>query len=142
MAIYFHSESTQFSLLQKRLLKQWINKVVQSFQRSIDTINYIFCSDDYLLRVNIDHLDHHYFTDIITFQYHEEAEPIQGDIFLSIDRVRENAVKFETTFDNELHRVMIHGILHLLGFGDKTTEEKQQMRQLEDHQLKILSAMQ
>ncbi|MEL6847356.1 MAG: rRNA maturation RNase YbeY, partial [Bacteroidota bacterium] len=99
-------------------------------------INYIFCSDPYLLALNRTHLDHDYFTDILTFPYHEPgAIALAADIYISIDRVGENADSFHTGFDNELHRVMIHGLLHLMGYDDHDEAERQAMRQAEEKAL-------
>ena len=99
-------------------------------------INYIFCDDDYILEINKQYLDHDYYTDIISFDYSVGNE-LHGDIFVSIDRVRENAVDFNVTFDEELKRVIIHGILHYVGYKDKTEEDEVLMRQKEDEKIKM-----
>jgi len=102
----------------------------------IGFLNFIFCSDNYLLKINVEHLNHDTYTDIITFDYSKE-DRISGDIFISIDRVEENAKSHKTSFENELHRVIIHGVLHLLGYGDKEPGQKAEMRQKEDFCLSL-----
>ncbi len=128
--ITYHTEDIDFQLLKKTPLSNWIKKTVEIEGKSLGAVTYIFCSDLYLHKMNVEHLDHDTLTDIITFPYNND--PIEGDIFISIDRVKDNAQDFKTTFDNELHRVMIHGILHLCGYKDKTAEEAKRMRQKED----------
>lgn len=103
----------------------------------VGNINYIICSDNYLLEINRRYLDHDYYTDIITFPSSEPPEPIEADIFISIDRVRENAATLEKAFSNEFHRVLVHGILHLLGYNDSSNREKQEMRIKEDSCLSL-----
>lgn len=103
---------------------------------STGAINYIFCSDDALLRINKDYLNHDFFTDIITFEY-EEEQGLSGDIFISVERVRDNASIYNDAFDNELRRVMIHGILHLQGLSDKTEREKTEMRSMEERMMDL-----
>lgn len=138
MAIYFHKEDTSFNLKHKIKLKNWVVKCIEENQKVCGDINYIFCSDEYLLSINKSYLDHHYYTDIITFDNSENETKINSDIFISVDRVVENAKSMNISFEDELHRVMIHGILHLLGWGDKTTDQAEKMRKLEDNCLKIL----
>ena len=111
----------------KKLSKYLINKEL----KKIGDISLIFCSDKYLLDININYLNHNYYTDIITFNY-VEGDVISGDLFISIDRVNENAVEFEAMFIKELYRVVFHGLLHLVGYNDKTKEEKKIMREKED----------
>jgi rRNA maturation RNase YbeY len=108
-----------------------IEKACADEKKSPGNINFIFCSDIYLLDMNKEYLKHDYFTDIITFDY-SEGNMISGDIFISRDRVEDNAETYRVSFDNELNRVMIHGILHLLGYKDETPEEKKHMRETED----------
>jgi len=114
----------------------WIAYVVEQNHREISAINYIFCSDDYLLQLNQRYLSHHYLTDILTFPYEDEENKLLADIYISIDRVKENAAIYEVDWLEELHRVMIHGVLHLLGYEDHTASEQQQMRFLEEQALK------
>jgi len=126
----FHTEDIDFELENAEKIKQWILQTIKDEGGTLSFINYIFCSDTYLYRINVEYLDHDTYTDIITFPYSDET--IESDIFISIDRVRENAKTFNVNFERELHRVMIHGVLHLLGYGDKTEEEQQTMRARED----------
>ena len=131
--IHFNSEDAIFDLPDKEGIVCWINDVVKNEGQATDEINFIFCSDDYLLSLNQQYLDHNYFTDILTFDYRDTSnQPLTGDIYISIDRVIENARQHDMTFDNELQRVMIHGILHMLGYNDHTPEEKASMRKKED----------
>lgn len=137
--IHFFTEDIEFNLEHPIKIKGWIKQVVLDYHQNIGEINYIFCSDEYLLQINQDFLEHDYYTDIITFDNREEEdEEILADIFISIDRVRDNAAKLEQDFDTELHRVMIHGVHHLLGQGDKTEAEKTQMREREEASLSLL----
>ncbi len=133
--INFFTEDISFNLKQKNLIRNWIKKVILSKGAKLTEINYIFCSDEYLKEVNIEYLNHDYYTDIITFDNSEKENCIEGDIYISIDRVRDNSQQFGKTFENELQRVIIHGILHLIGYGDKTEEEAEQMRQEEETSL-------
>lgn len=129
--IQFFSEGCTFRPKHPVKLRSWLRKIISSEGSSMGDLNFIFCPDEVLLKMNEHYLQHDTFTDIITFD-HSDGEPeISGDIFISIDRVRENAIKYATSFPDELHRVMAHGILHLLGYGDKTTKEKRTMREKE-----------
>ena len=136
--IEFASEEIEFELKDEKSASEWLQKIIERAGCVLRSLNFIFCSDDYLHRLNVEYLDHDTLTDIITFPY---AEPpsIEGDIFISIDRVRDNAQDFKVTFEQELHRVMAHGVLHLCGFGDKTPDEQKIMRQKEDDALQLLS---
>ncbi len=133
--INFFSEGISFRLQQKRALRTWIVEVLSRFGKSCHAINFIFCSDRFLLEMNKSFLKHDYFTDILTFPVKLPGNDVAADIFISIDRVRENANKFEVSFMEELHRVMIHGILHLMGYRDKLQPEKKRMRKMEDKML-------
>lgn len=137
-SISFHSEDVDFQLENEQKLIDWINITIQQEEKSATEITYVFCSDEYLYQMNLDYLNHDTYTDIITFDYTENLF-VSGDIFISIDRVKENAIKFNTTFLNELSRVIIHGVLHLVGYKDKTTEQKQVMRSKEDFYLTLLN---
>ncbi len=117
-------------------LKSWILKVVENFDYSISEINYTFMSDESLLQLNKDYLGHNYYTDIITFD-NTIGKTISADIAISLDRVKDNATGMNISFDLELRRVMIHGVLHCLGFGDKTQQEQQSMRLLENEMLNM-----
>lgn len=131
--IHFHSENIPFELANPTKVADWISSIVLNQGYSIAEVSYIFCSDDYLLQVNQEHLDHDFYTDIITFPLHEAGSTaLISDMFISIDRVKENASSMEALFLDELHRVMIHGILHQVGFDDKSEELKTQMRSAED----------
>lgn len=138
MAIYFFSEGINFKPKNIRHLKNWIKQVVRNEGATLQELNFIFCSDEYLHQINVEYLQHDTYTDIITFDNSDETGRIEGDIFISIDRVKENAQKFQTNLDRELYRVMIHGVLHLLGYQDKTPQEKSQMRAKEDKCLDLL----
>lgn len=113
---------------------QWLQKVASDENATIQNLTYIFCSDEYLLNMNIKYLAHDYYTDIITFPY-QEGKVIEADLYISVDRVAENAGEFRVDFRNELNRVMVHGLLHLLGYKDKTTEDVTIMRSKEDYYL-------
>ena len=114
----------------------WIKRVVDSERMKIGEINFVFCNDDYLFAMNTKYLKHDTYTDILTFDY-TDGDIISGDVCISIDRVRENARIFEVDFENELQRVMAHGVLHLVGYGDKTDSEIELMRGKEDEKMKL-----
>jgi rRNA maturation RNase YbeY len=136
--ITFNSE-TSFTLKNQKKLVKWIGDVISSEGFQVGEINYIFCDDSYLNKINQEFLNHDAFTDIISFDYTLGKE-VGGDIFISIERVLENAEKFNEVFENELHRVMIHGILHFIGYKDKTKKDKTLMRTKEDEKIFILNA--
>ena len=131
--IQFFTEDIDFDLQQSEQIIHWIKSVVIDENWQLTTINFIFCSDAYLYKMNMDYLQHDTLTDVITFYY--STETIEGDIFISIDRVKDNAKDLNISFSDELHRVMIHGTLHLLGYGDKTPEEQQEMTTKENFYL-------
>jgi len=131
MPIVFHKEEVDFELPDEGELIHWLEVVASSEDKKIAQITYVFCSDEYLLNINRDYLNHDYYTDIITFPY-KQGNELESDIFISIDRVRENAETFQSTFDRELLRVMAHGLLHLMGYKDKSKEDQQTMREKED----------
>lgn len=137
MAVLFFTEDISYNLKNKRILKSWINQVILDNGFIRGDINYIFTSNNNILTVNQKFLNHNYFTDIITFNYNVD-NVINSDIYISLDTVKENSVLYNVTFDNELCRVMIHGILHLLGYNDSTEKEKAIMRNLEDKNLELL----
>lgn len=124
------------TLAQRNGLKAFLLKKLKSNKKNTDQVSIVFCSDDYLLKINQLYLKHNYFTDIITFNYSEKAGIINGELFISVDRVRLNAIENGVAQNNELHRVIFHGVLHLLGFNDKTTAERATMRKQEDKWLK------
>ncbi|MFZ4401407.1 MAG: rRNA maturation RNase YbeY [Bacteroidales bacterium] len=136
--ISFFTEDINFKLSQKLFLKNWISKVIQLEEKKKGEINYIFCSDSYLSKINLEYLKHDTLTDIITFDYTRDYKGhISGDLFISIDRVMENAEMLNIPFTEELHRVMIHGVLHLMGYKDKTKASRTIMRQKEDNSLSL-----
>lgn len=128
--LVFIYEYAGFSLDNENALADWIIKVAHSKERTIECIEYVFCDDPYLLSLNKKHLNHNYLTDILTFPL--QSSPIEANIFISIDRVRENAITYKVGFEDELHRVMIHGVLHLLGLEDDNEESKNKMREEEN----------
>lgn len=130
--ILFFKEDVRFALRGADDLRGWIRKAAKAEGHRVAEINYIFCTDKYLRKMNKQYLRHDYNTDIITFDNSPGPNVIGGDIFISIERVRANARDYETTFQDELHRVMIHGILHLCGYKDKTEKERTRMRERED----------
>ncbi len=138
--ITFHNQGSAFQPRKKSLLRKWINTVAAQEQCSAGNINYIFCNDEELLKINIQYLHHKTLTDIITFDY-SENKTIAGDIFISIERVTENAQKYSTGFDDELHRVLIHGVLHLCGYKDKTGPQEKIMRKKENAALNLLNSL-
>ena len=136
--IQFFTEDISFQLRNKTKIREWLKNIVLENGAKIRELNYIFCSDEYLKQVNIDYLDHHYYTDIITFDNSEEEGVLEGDIFISIDRIKENSLEFSRSFEDELHRVLVHGVLHLIGFSDKEESEAIEMRKKEDISLESL----
>ncbi|HVD98539.1 MAG TPA: rRNA maturation RNase YbeY [Cytophagaceae bacterium] len=135
--ITFQSEEIKFTLKEKLRHKTWLNKIAAKEKFAIGELNYIFCSDEYLHKVNLEYLNHDTYTDIITFDNSEDkkAKIIEGDIFISIDRVKENARKFSASPDDELHRVMAHGLLHLMGYKDKSSKDSAVMRTREEESI-------
>jgi len=133
--IQFFSEGTSFILKNKNAIRAWLIRTISEENKKPWYINFIFCNDDYLLELNKVYLNHITLTDILTFPFAEQPEIISGDIYISIERVVENAENFGEPKDRELRRVMIHGVLHLLGYRDKTGMEKRKMREKEDYHL-------
>lgn len=136
MPVIFHSEQTNFDLKHKLQHKSWINLWIQSKNAVCGDISYVFTSNKQIKLINKHYLNHNYFTDVITFDYTED-NVISGDIFISIDEVRSNAGRFVTDEEDELRRVMIHGVLHLLGYNDSNDEEKDIMRRMENEALHL-----
>lgn len=139
MVRYF-TEDTNFVFKQKALNNKWYKMVAESEIRKIGDINVIFCSDRYILDVNMKYLQHDYFTDIITFDYCE-GKVLSGDLFISVDSVRENSEYYHTSFEDELNRVLVHGVLHLIGYDDHKEEDIRVMRAKEDYYLDIRRAL-
>ncbi len=130
MAISCTTQNIKFVLKSKRQIAEWIKKIIVAEKKIVGQVNYVFLSDEDLLKTNIEFLNHNTYTDIITFDYCEDKK-INSDILISVDRVKENAKKFNTLFEDELHRVMIHGVLHLCGYKDKSKKDSAIMRQKE-----------
>ena len=133
--INFYSEN-DFELQEEKSFDTWIRKVISTEEKQLGEINYIFCDDHYLYKINLKFLDHDTYTDIISFD-NSEGNELNGDIFISTDRVTENAKEYNVDFSDELKRVVIHGILHLCGYGDKTESEAALMRQKEDEKIAL-----
>lgn len=134
--INFFSENCSFRLKEKKMITAWLTKIIQKSSNKTGNITFIFCDDAYLADLNKKYLNHKTLTDIITFDY-VEGNMINGDIFISIERVQENAIKYKTPFKNELLRVICHGVLHLIGFTDKNDTEKLVMRAKEQECLNL-----
>ena len=130
MAIKFFFQQTKISLSDRNRLKAFIEQIFKNEKKTLSSINYIFCSDEYLLEINRQFLKHDYYTDIITFNLSEDPKKIEGEIYISIDRVRDNAKSHAVSFTNELHRVIFHGSLHLCGYRDKKKEDIVVMRKI------------
>ena len=137
MKIFFHKESVSFPL-DTTVINNWIENAVLSLGYSLKNLSFVFCDDEYLKNINIKYLGHDYYTDVISFDYSTE-EGLVGDIFISIERVKENANNFKVSFNEELFRVIIHGVLHLCGFNDKTDKEIKEIRKQENHFLSLIS---
>ncbi len=137
MAITFQAENIDFPKIKKRTVTKWIKSIADKYGKQIGDIGYLFCTDEKILEVNKQFLNHDFYTDIITFDYSEKNK-IAGDIFISLDTVLSNSQKYQTTYDEELHRVIIHGILHLCGLKDKSEDEIKEMRKAEEEALSML----
>ena len=136
MKIFFHKESVSFPL-DTSVINNWIENAVLSLGYSLKNLSFVFCDDEYLKNINVKYLGHDYYTDVISFDYSTE-EGLVGDVFISIERVRENANNFKVSFNEELFRVIIHGVLHLCGFNDKTDKEIKEIRKQENHFLSLI----
>ncbi len=132
--IAYYTQDTDFVFKGKQFNNKWLRMVAESEIKRIGDISIIFCSDNYILDVNMKYLQHDYFTDVITFDYCE-GDKLSGDLFISVDTVRENAKLYNTDFNDELNRVMVHGILHLIGYDDHSQKDKQLIRKKEDYYL-------
>lgn len=137
MSIQFHMADATLPLKHRTAVKEWLGDVALKNRKRIGQLDYVFCSDAYLLNINKQFLNHDTYTDIITFDYTADAV-LGGEIYISIDRVKENALKFDVAVTEELCRVMVHGLLHLAGYKDKTAGQKQEMRDAEDAALALL----
>ena len=134
--ISYYFDDTDFLFRKKTLNNKWLKLVAESEIRRIGDISIIFCSDNYILDVNQQYLQHDYFTDIITFDYCD-GDRLSGDLFISVDSVRENAVEYGTEFEDELNRVIVHGILHLIGYDDHSEDDIAEMRSKENYYLSL-----
>ncbi len=131
--INFHTESIDFKVANPIKTKRWLKSVIEAEGFELSEINYVFCNDEYLHKINVEYLNHDTLTDIITFDNSEDENLIEGDIFVSVERITDNAKDFNTTFEQEFKRVVVHGVLHLCGYYDKTDEDEKQMRAKEEH---------
>ena len=136
-AVQFHFLRKGFSLADRTILKAFITTLFRKEKKRLAGLNYIFCSDDYLLEINKQYLQHDFYTDIITFDLSGQNQPLTAEIYISVDRVRDNARDFYSSFNNELHRVIFHGALHLCGYKDKKPLDQQRMRKMEDKYLSL-----
>ncbi len=133
--ISYNNIDNGFRIKDKLKLKKWILKSIEEEKRGVNFMSFNFCSDEYILELNNSALKHNYYTDIITFELNYKKENIEADIYISIDRVKENAKFLKESFVNELHRVIIHGVLHLCGYKDKSSRESKKMREKENYYL-------
>lgn len=137
MAIHFFTEETPFQLKQKLNRKKWLKEIAKGENYSINELNYIFCTDEYLYEINVEYLNHDTYTDIITFDNSEIENEIEADIFISVDRVKENASKLNVPIEDELSRVISHGLFHLMGYKDKKKAEAELMRSKEEFAINL-----
>ncbi len=135
--IDYHSEDIDFRLKEPEVISEWITNTIYKENKELANLNFIFCSDIYLHQINLQYLNHDTLTDVITFPYSKTT--VEGDIFISIDRIKENAKQFTVTFQHELCRVMVHGVLHLIGYGDKSPDDKLLMTSKENEYLSLLN---
>ena len=138
--VHFFSEEVDFTYPEKEVILRWLINITSEEGKTITSINYIFCSDNHLHKINMEHLNHDTLTDIITFPY-GEGEIVEGDIFISIERVRENAQEYKVLLEEELIRVMAHGVLHMCGYKDKSLEDQNLMRKREDKAIVLWKAL-
>ncbi len=135
--IQFFNEDVEFKVPNPRKTKLWLKNIIESEGFGLNQINYIFCSDEYLLSINQQYLNHDFYTDIITFDNSDEEQTIEGDIFISIDRIKENAEQLSKVFNEELLRVLVHGVLHLVGYDDHEDKDELLMREKEDSYISL-----
>lgn len=141
MAINFFTEDISFDLPNKQKRKSWLKQITQMENFSLGELNYIFCSDEYLYQINVEYLNHHTYTDIITFDNSEKEKKIEGDIFISIERIKENAKKHNQEEADELSRVLSHGLFHLIGYKDKTKTDAEVMRRKESFAIELFKSV-
>lgn len=137
MPVRFLFQVKKFDISKKRLLKSWITSCALKERKTIEDLSFVFCSDEYLHNLNVTYLSHDTLTDVITFEY-SKGEAISGEVYISKDRVKDNSIKYSSTFELELYRVMIHGFLHLCGYKDKSKSDIVTMRRKEDSYLSLL----
>ena len=135
--IHFHFLRQGFTLANRSALKAFMGTLFKKEKTRLGELNYIFCSDDYLLQINRQFLNHDFYTDIVSFDLSEPGQPLNAEIYISVDRIRDNAKEFGSSFKKELHRVIFHGALHLCGYSDKKTKQQQIMRKMEDKYLSL-----
>ena len=140
-AINFFSEEIEFVLKRKRLQRAWLEQCIRLEKKQLVAVSFLFCSDSYLLGINKKYLKHDTLTDTVSFNYSEEAKKIEGDIYISVERVLENSAKFSDSFEEEISRVMIHGVLHLCGYNDKPLKQRVAMKKKEDRYLTLQKTM-
>lgn len=136
-SIHFFYQDVQFGFQNRTIFKGFLKNLFAKEQTALQSLNVIFCTDEELLSINSRFLNHHYYTDIITFPLSQKGDPVEAELYISIDRVRENAMLNKTTIKQELHRVILHGCLHLTGYNDKSSQEIKTMREREDHYLRL-----
>lgn len=136
-SVNFYCEEINYIVPEESKVRDWLSSIIHSEGRELKTLNYVFCNDEYLHRINKEYLDHDFYTDIITFDQSENGREIEGDVFISVERVEENAHLHKVTLQNEMLRVMVHGLLHLLGMDDTNESEKIEMRKKEDSCLSL-----
>jgi probable rRNA maturation factor len=139
LPVQFFYQDVSFSFPKRTLLKKFISKIFAAEQQPLQQINIIFCTDEALLAMNRDFLQHDYYTDIITFPLSAKGEPVNAELYISVDRVKDNARKGNVSFQTELQRVIFHGCLHLTGYNDKSSQQIKRMREREDHYLHLYS---
>jgi rRNA maturation RNase YbeY len=138
MAVFYNAVDVPFPKIKRRVTAKWVHHTIEKYHKKTGAVTYIFCSDEEILEINRQYLNHDYYTDIITFDYTKNGV-VSGDLFISLDTVQSNSEKFGTVYEEELHRVMIHGILHLCGFKDKTLEDEKIMREKENEALNLFA---
>ena len=136
-SVHFYFEKVDFTLRDRKKLKSFINSLIVKEKKNLNNLNYIFCSDKALLEINRKYLDHNFYTDVITFDLSSSPKEILADIYISVDRIKENAKSLKLSLKEELHRVMFHGLLHLCGYNDKTEAQKKLIRKKEDFYLNL-----
>jgi len=139
MAVSYNALDVPFPKIKRRLTTKWIYLAIEKNHKKVGDISYVFCSDEEILKINKQYLNHAYYTDIITFDY-SEGDKLSGDLFISLDTVKSNSEKFKTNYNEELRRVMIHGILHLCGYEDNTPMKKKTLHLKEDELLELFNS--